>query len=203
MNPDVWQSDKQWVIDAARQIVACGELVYLDTETTGLGHDDEVVEVAVVDAQGAVVFESLVRPTKPIPAGATGVHGISDADVANAPTFAEILPGLAAALVGKVVVIYNKEFDLRLLRQSARARGIEFEHGVEAGLGAAECWCAMEAYAVFHGAWSDWHGSYTWQRLGNAMRQMRLALPEGVELHRARADAECTRLVVAAMAGGS
>ena len=194
MNLNVWHSDWQEMSSRARQVLASDMVVYLDTETTGLGSDDEVVEISVVDAAGAVLFDSLVRPTKPIPPGATGVHGISDADVAAAPAFDEILPALAGALAGKVVVIYNRAFDLRLLRQSARARGVELE------LGAAKYWCAMEAYAVYYGAWNDYHGSYTWQQLGNAMRQLKLALP--AELHRARADAECTRLVVQAMAEG-
>ncbi len=44
MNPDVWLSDKRGVVDEARRVLACAEVVYLDTETTGLGLDDEVVQ---------------------------------------------------------------------------------------------------------------------------------------------------------------
>ena len=64
--------------------------LFLDTETTGLGPADQVVEIAVLDAEGAVVFHSLVKPTVPIPAEATAIHGIRDEDVAGAPTFAGI-----------------------------------------------------------------------------------------------------------------
>jgi len=195
MNPNVWLSDKEWVRQEAAELVGCRDVVYLDTETTGLGTDAEVVEVAVVNQAGEVVFESLVKPTRPIPAEATSVHGISDADVASAPTFAEIAPKLARAILGKVLVIYNRDYDVRLLKQSARAWGVTFD----ALALASESWCAMEAYAVYHGAFSDYHGSYTWQKLGNAVAQMKLTVPVGLKLHGARADAECTRLLVRAM----
>jgi DNA polymerase-3 subunit epsilon len=197
MNPNVWLSDREWVMQEAVELAACQEVVYLDTETTGLGTDAEVVEVAVVDQAGEVVFESLVRPTRPIPAEATAVHGIGDADVAGAPTFAEIAPALARAILGRVLVIYNRDYDVRLLKQTARAWGVQFEPLALAS----ESWCAMEAYAVFHGQYNDWHSSYTWQKLGNAVAQMKVMVPEGLKLHGARADALCTRLVVRAMAG--
>ena len=44
--------------------------VFLDTETTGLDDDAELVEIAVVDATGAVLFESYCRPTVPVDPGA-------------------------------------------------------------------------------------------------------------------------------------
>jgi DNA polymerase III subunit epsilon len=57
-------------------------------------------------------FSSLVRPSCPIPAEATDVHGISDADVASAPRFAEIAPGLLELLESVVFVAHNAAFDL-------------------------------------------------------------------------------------------
>ena len=36
--------------------------VYLDLETTGLGPEDEVVAIGIVDPEGAVLLDTLVRP---------------------------------------------------------------------------------------------------------------------------------------------
>ena len=62
----------------------------LDTETTGLGDDAEVVELAVIDCAGAVLLDTLVRPSGPVPAEAAAIHGITDAMLADAPTWSEI-----------------------------------------------------------------------------------------------------------------
>lgn len=63
----------------------------LDTETTGLGDDAEVaevVELAVIDCAGAVLLDTLVRPSGRVPAEAAAIYGITDAmlaDLARAP----------------------------------------------------------------------------------------------------------------------
>jgi hypothetical protein len=56
----------------------------------------------------------------------------------------------------------------------------------------------MELYSAFYGDWNDYHGNYRWQRLANAVRQCGITLPAGI--HRAHADAEMTRQIVAYMA---
>lgn len=175
--------------------------VFLDTETTGLGPLDEVVEVAVVDAVGAVLFNELVRPTVSIGPEAEDVHGISREMVLprGVGDFMDVLPRLAWVLEDRVVVIYNADFDMRLLEQSARAHE-DNDLYCHLRMASGSPWCAMELYAEFWGDWSEYHGNYRWQRLGEAMRQQGLNLPEN--LHRAAADAECTRRLVRWMAEG-
>ena len=73
----------------ARDTLALGPLI-VDTETTGLGDDAEIVEIAVVDSQGSIVFDSLVKPSRPIPREASDIHGITNAAVAGAPGFAQL-----------------------------------------------------------------------------------------------------------------
>ncbi len=51
----------------ANGIVSRRDVLYLDTETTGLGSQAEIVEIAVVDGAGRTVLNRLVRPTSPIP----------------------------------------------------------------------------------------------------------------------------------------
>ena len=75
------------------EVPAPAAYAVFDCETTGTAPErDEIVSLAVVrlDADGVETrrFARLVRPSRPIPAEATAVHGITDDDVASAPRFA-------------------------------------------------------------------------------------------------------------------
>lgn len=164
--------------------------LYLDTETTGLGPSDEVIEIAVIDHDGTPLIDQRVRPAAPIPLAATRVHGISDADVANAPPFAAIAAELARLLHQRTLVIYNAAYDLRLLAQSAR------RHACRRPADSAHC--AMQLYAAFYGDWNPTRHDYRWQKLADAAAQMGLAIDE--PLHSARADAVLTRRLLQAIA---
>jgi exodeoxyribonuclease X len=97
----------------------------LDTETTGLGNQDQVVELALVtiDATTRTIISygtHLVKPTVPISPGARAVHHITDAELEGAPTLAELmhsreLPELSG---GTVLAGHNIAFDNRMLEQS-------------------------------------------------------------------------------------
>lgn len=102
-----------------------------DCETTGTTPGrDEIVSLALLrlDADGGEVarYARLVRPSCPIPAEATAVHGIGDADVADAPRFAEIAPELLALLDGAVFAAHNAAFDLAMLRHAFAGAGIAY-----------------------------------------------------------------------------
>src|SRR5687768_2243975 len=57
--------------------------VVLDTETSGVNRDAEVVQVAVVHPSGTTLFDACVRPVGPVPAAAAAIHGLRD-DVLSA-----------------------------------------------------------------------------------------------------------------------
>lgn len=95
--------------------------VFLDTETTGLEGNDQVVEIAIVDEDGSVLFESYCRPTVPVDPGAQAVHGIGPEVLAGAPTWPEISAQVREVLEGNTVVIFNASFDTRMLYQTAKA----------------------------------------------------------------------------------
>ncbi len=174
------RQDRERAADWARQMLADPTVVILDTETTGLGPDAEIVQIAVIDAAGITLLDTLVRPTRSIPPDATRVHGITDAMVAEAPTFAELAPLLYSLIGGRRVVIYNASYDMRLLRQTAVATKAGKWPGLTAD-------CAMNAYSEWVGDWSEYHGNYRWQRL-----------PGGD--HSALGDARATLAVLRVMA---
>lgn len=98
----------------------------LDVETTGRDSQvDRIVELGIVVGRGGGVVERrgwLVNPQRPIPAEATAVHHITDADVAGAPTFAELAPEVLALLANAIPAAYNADFDRGfLLAECARA----------------------------------------------------------------------------------
>jgi DNA polymerase-3 subunit epsilon len=103
----------------ARRVAALvGEgFVILDLETTGLSDDPgvAVVEVGILSSDGDVLLETLVNPERSIPSAARAVHGITDEEVANAPSFKEVYPLMAERLNGQIVVVYNAPFEQKVL----------------------------------------------------------------------------------------
>ncbi|MCF2706300.1 3'-5' exonuclease [Arcanobacterium haemolyticum] len=98
----------------------------VDCETTGLNPaHDRIIEIAVVllTAEGNTEREwsSLINPGRGV--SATFIHGITDSDVADAPTFASLLPTLTELLDGRAIVAHNAVFDVAFLNSSfARSR---------------------------------------------------------------------------------
>lgn len=112
-------------LKSAAAIRRAGTYVVLDLETTGLSRQkDEVVEIGLMqvkDGQAVDTFTSLVNPGCPIPAAASRVNGIYDADVEDAPKLDALMPRILDELQGKVVVGYNVTFDLGFIRRAASA----------------------------------------------------------------------------------
>ena len=136
-------SGKDGPIAWARSLMGRTDWVILDTETTGLGSTDVVIQIGVTDHRGVTLVDTLVRPAVAIGSGAQAVHGISAEAVAGAPEFPAVLPGLVRAIAGKTVVAYNAPFDRRLLDQTA------VRHGVT--LPEVRWDCAMQRYTRFLG----------------------------------------------------
>ncbi|MEE8524031.1 MAG: 3'-5' exonuclease [Thermoanaerobaculia bacterium] len=96
----------------------------LDTETTGRGDGAEVVEVAVVDADGTVLFDSVIRPTRRISAGAERLHGLTAERLSAAPSFAAVYDEVRALIADRAVIAYHAPFDRRVLKTSCLRAGL-------------------------------------------------------------------------------
>ena len=162
--------------------------VFLDTETTGLGYRDEVVSVALVDLPGNVLLNTLIKPRIPIGAEAAAIHRITQGAVDHAPGFDAILPILLQLTVGWAVVMWNANFDHRMLRQSIAKIAMAEDFNLD------PC-CAMELYAQFWGEWDRYHGNFRWQKLSLAAAQCGIEI-RWQALHSVRVDADLCRQII-------
>lgn len=171
-------------VEWAREVIADPKTVFLDTETTGLDGMAEIVDIAVIDVRGEVLLDTLVRPIRHIPAGATRIHGIRDEHVASAPTWDEVFARLEPVVKGRRVVVFNANYDRKIIRQCCAPSGLKMPRST---------WqCAMLAHAEYIGE-PGWKGKgFRWHKLENAAAAF--GIPPGG--HRARTDAETCRLVV-------
>jgi len=84
--------------------------VYLDTETTGISPNDGIIEIAVLDHDGTVLIDTLVKPIGRIPTDATAIHGITNEMVKTASQWDTVWPEVEAIFNNRVVGIYNADF---------------------------------------------------------------------------------------------
>lgn len=119
----------------------------VDTETTGLSPRlrHRVIELAVVlvDEAGHIEDQwcTLLNPDRDL--GPQHIHGIRAAQVAQAPTFADIASHLVDLLAGRTLVAHNLPFDQAFLDAEFDRLGVPFPLTREMGL------CTMKWAATF------------------------------------------------------
>jgi DNA polymerase-3 subunit epsilon len=150
------KADERAACEWAASMIQRDDFIVLDTETTDLyGY---LVELAVIDKAGAVLFHSLINPKAPIDPQARAIHRITDEELAAAPTLPEIWEKFLAAIAGKTTIItYNASFDHSILQRDTSRYSLPMP--------AANWQCLMHKYAQYYGEYSDYWGDYKWQRL--------------------------------------
>ena len=107
-------------------------LAFFDIEATGINfRTDRIIELAIVKIQPGGDREThnfLFNPERPIPAEATAVHGIKDADVKDCPTFSQLAPKISAILEGCDLAGYNViHYDIPLLQVEFERVAVPFD----------------------------------------------------------------------------
>lgn len=153
--PD-WEADKNSAVQWAKDLFK-KRFIILDTETTGLDLAAEAIQIAIINKDGHILFDSLIKPNSKIPTSAIEIHGINNQSVINAPEFVTIYPRIKSLLETFPSVIYNASFDQRILLQQCKMNNLAEINFAPS--------CAMFRYSEYYGDWSDYHQSYTWQRL--------------------------------------
>ncbi len=107
-------------------------LVIFDLETTGINIvTDRIVEISYLKVHPNGDMESRtmkINPTIPIPAKATQIHGITDEDVKDAPTFQEVARSIANIFEGCDFAGFNSnKFDIPLLAEEFIRADVDIE----------------------------------------------------------------------------
>lgn len=107
-------------------------LAVFDLETTGIKvATDRIVEISILKVMPGgdqKTYTRKINPTIPIPPKTTEIHGISDEDVKDAPTFKEIAHELNQFLVNCDLAGYNSnKFDIPLLAEEFLRVDVDFD----------------------------------------------------------------------------
>ena len=161
--PQLISHTRPEVIKWAQELMKNENILILDTETTGLGDCDEIIQLAIIDIRGHTHFHYFFQPITEISDEALAVHGITDQKLATAPCFADVYRTLRSVLHDCDIIAYNAEFDKRMIEQTCRKYGLEPLNQVT--------WhCLMEKYAFFLGRRRK-NGTYIAQTLKAACEQ--------------------------------
>jgi DNA polymerase III subunit epsilon len=181
---------RQQAMQVARQVIA-QKPVYLDTETTGLEKTDEIIEITIIDDEGVVLLNSLVRPSQPSKQAAFEKHQITPEMLQGAPVWPILWQQIRPLLLGKTIVAYNSDFDHRLMQQShARYQQPWKDRLVFFDL--------LKLYGQYRGEWDSYRKSWRYYKLEDAGKLSNIALPNA---HRATADTLLTRALLHYIAG--
>lgn len=106
-------------------------IAFIDLETTGVNvTTDRIVELSVlkISPNGKEEWMTVrVNPEMPIPPKTTAIHGISDEDVADSPSFREVGKSLASFLEGCDLAGFNAiKFDIPVLAEEFLRVNIDF-----------------------------------------------------------------------------
>ena len=112
-------------------------LLFFDIESTGLNvATDRIVEISLVKVSPGApgqpndveIKTRRINPTIPITPGAQAIHGISDEDVKDCPTFKQVAKSLARLMEGCDIAGYNSlKFDIPMLAEEFLRAGVEFD----------------------------------------------------------------------------
>lgn len=107
-------------------------IAFFDIEATGINfRTDRIIELAIVKILPGGEREThhfLFNPGRPIPAESTAVHGITDEDVKDCPTFSQVAPHIVDVLAGCDLGGYNViHYDIPLLEAEFERVAVPFE----------------------------------------------------------------------------
>ena len=134
------------------------EAVVVDVETTGLSPTtDRIVSVSMLRVCFATLdrqtnyhrlegdtLDATVNPQCPIPAAATRVHGITNADVADAGPFAEGAQQIRDFIGTRPIIAHNASFDKAFLNAEFKRAGVKTLHRNKS-------YCTMRRYQAMQG----------------------------------------------------
>lgn len=101
--------------------------IIVDTETSGLGDNAEVLEICAMNLQGEIVLECFLMPTGIILPETISKHGLTREVLQQkgAITWDNSADKINQALAGKIMLAYNSSFDQKMIMQTAALYGYD------------------------------------------------------------------------------
>lgn len=148
------------IIAVCRTILnAPDQYLIFDAETTGLGNNDIIIQLALMDMKGNEVIHTNVRSIhdKRIPKEATAIHGITNQNLKHAPNFTDIVEEIYKLSKTTTFLIFNAEFDNRMLYQTCIHNKVPTFK--------IKALCVQKLYSIYVGEWSDYFRDFKKQSL--------------------------------------
>lgn len=161
--------------------------ICISVQTTGLNPEkDEILQISVIDGNGNVLLDTLVRPyfIKTWP-DAESIHGITPETVSHSIQLFELMPTLQRMIYSaNSIIVYNKKFVMQFLGQ--------------AGIGLAQnhYYDVMIEFAKIYNDWNDYFGNYRYQSLTTCANYYGLDFHTQNNLEKARAILHCYKKII-------
>lgn len=118
---------------------ARSDLIFFDTETTGLTADDVIVEIGAIRMNfiedGSLKeierLHEYIKPPFAMPAKAVEVNGITDEFLEDKPLISDVFPRIWEFFGRHPVAAYNSSFDVRFMKRMYESQGECFDPHAE------------------------------------------------------------------------
>ena len=158
---------KQEIVDDWSDLLERQDVLILDTETTGIDGSAEIVQISIIDTMGNELLDEYVMPKGSIPPEASKVHGLTRQRLVSLGAHPwKAHHSRCLDIIGRaaMVLVYNLQYDARIIRQTNRIHGLP--HKDFPGR------CIMLDYAEYRGI-QGYRGGWKWHKLEAAARYER------------------------------
>ena len=178
------------------------DVLVLDTETTGVSSRSEVIDIALIDTSGQIIYQGLVLPQGRIPRVVSTLHGLTRERLKSlgAKPWPQHHTAVAEVLSrASVILAYNLRFDARLLSQTAERWAMPPDLISDLGNSRLAGRCLMREYAAWRKVAHKWRsGEWKWHTLETAYAREVGRHPR--QEHRALADCRMALALMQAVA---
>jgi DNA polymerase III epsilon subunit-like protein len=104
----------------ASALFAFPNLAFLEVDTDGLSADADILRIALIDQAGAVLFDQLIQPRRPISPKIAHLTALGQEHLTDAPRLPDVWEAVTQAVTGRFILSFNLEFDQQQLAENAR-----------------------------------------------------------------------------------